>query len=418
MSTSPTPQPDPAELRSEARARAPWRVPALVLCVAAGVLALGAWLLHTSPAARLEREKATLRTDVGDGPARAAPPVVSVDGFLARAVDARLVAEVSGVLEPVRSVVKGAELAGAVVEVAVEENARVEAGDLLVRLDPALAEAAVERARAATRQAEAAERLARAELRRQQNLSRGGVNSAAELDRAETEARRTAARVAEARAQLLDAETRLAKTRIEAPFAGVVHQFDLEPGAYLQPGQPVAEIVDLSEIEIEVGVSDRQILALEDGAPVRVAVDVYPGEWFEGRILRRGRAPDAATKQYAVPVRIANSDERLLPGMLGRVRFELGDARPTLRVPRRAVLREFELDYVYTLEPVDGEDGVALVRRRLVQTRPVPFRPDLVEVRSGLESGRQIAISGLRELREGLRVRVRSVEAARDETGA
>jgi membrane fusion protein (multidrug efflux system) len=375
------------------------------------------WLLQTSPGARLEREKASRLADVGDRPLRAAPPVVSVDGFLAREADSRLLVEVSGVLEPVRSVVKGAEVPGAVVEVAVEENAHVQAGDLLVRLDPALPEAAVARARAAARQAEAADRLARAELGRQRNLSQGGVNSAAELDRADTEARRAAAQVAEARAQLVDAETRLAKTRIEAPFSGVVHLLDLEPGAYLQPGQPVAEIVDLSEVELEVGVSDRQIMALEDGAPVRVAVDVYPGEAFQGRILRRARAPDAATGKYAVPVRVANPEERLLPGMLASVRFELGDARPTLRVPRRAVLREFELDYVYALESVDGEDGVALARRRLVKTRPLPFRPDLVEVLDGLASGERIAITGLRELREGLRVRVRSVETGPDENG-
>ena len=230
------------------------------------------------------------------------------------------------------------------------------------------------------------------------------MSSQAELDRSESERRATRAEVAAARAELRDSETRLEKTRISAPFAGVVASLDLEPGAYLQPGDPVAELVDLSAVEIEVGVGDAQVLALGDGDPVQVRVDVLPGEWFAGRILRVGRSPDESTRKYPVPVRVPNPQERLLPGMLGSVRFEIGDARPSLRVPRRAVLREFDIDWVYLLEEEDG-GGVARTRRLRVSTRALPFQPDLLEIVDGLEPGSRIAVSGIRELRDGLRVR-------------
>ncbi|MCZ6783406.1 MAG: efflux RND transporter periplasmic adaptor subunit [Proteobacteria bacterium] len=364
----------------------------------------GVWLFATSPGAKLERQRQAALS--GEAGTREASPVVAVDAIVARERDSRVLMDVSGRLQALHDVTVGAEVSGRVIEVAAVEHDPVAEGDLLVRLDPALPRAAVERTRAALSRAEAAERLAASEFERQRRLVEQGVASEADFDRAESEEQSSSARVAEARAELADARTRLAKTRITAPFAGVVSRLDLEPGAYLRPGDPVADLVDLSEIEIEVGVDDRQLIALRSGDPVKVSVDVYPGTWFEGHIHKLGRAPDAETRKYPVPVRLANPDEKLLPGMLGTVRFELGDASKTLRIPRRAILREFELDYVWVLVEDGAETGVA--ERRRVSTRPVAFRPDLVDIDAGLGAGERVAVSGLRELRDGLRVRVRT----------
>ena len=77
--------------------------------------------------------------------------------------------------------------------------------------------------------------------------------------------------------------------------------------------------------------------------------------------------------------------------MLGRARFVLGRAGSTLRIPRRAVIREFEIGYVYVVSQVDGdgEDG-SVVERRRVGVRTVAFRPELLDVESGLESGERM----------------------------
>ena len=114
-----------------------------------------------------------------------------------------------------------AEVEGRVERVAVEDHTHVDAGQLLVELDNALHEAAVVRARAALLRAQAVDRLAQVELSRQRDLSAGGVASGSILDRAESEADTSAALVAESNATLVEARTRLAKTRIEAPFAGI-----------------------------------------------------------------------------------------------------------------------------------------------------------------------------------------------------
>lgn len=387
-------------MADRARPRVPW----FALTSTGVVVLAGLWLLRTSPQAEIEREQET-RTGATAAADVPVPPTIRVDAIVVEERPQRSHVDISAELAAVRSVVIGAEVAGKVLEVTVSEHAHVAAGDLLVRLDSALLDAAVAQARAALLRAEASLSLASSERGRQRELAGEGVASTSELDRAESEASIGEAQVAEARARLQDAQTRLAKTRISAPFAGIVSQLDLEPGAYLQPGSRVAELVDLSEIEIEVGVGDRQVLALEADDAVRVAVDVYPGEWFSGRIKSVAPVPDPQTRNYAVPIRVPNPDERLRPGLLGTVRFTLGDERPALRIPRRAVQREFELDYLYVLERDGGADGVAKARRRRVSTEPVPFQPDLLQVSTGLASGERIAVSGVRELRDGLPVR-------------
>jgi membrane fusion protein (multidrug efflux system) len=100
---------------------------------------------------------------------------------------------------------------------------------------------------------------------------------------------------------------------------------------------------------------------------------------------------------------VPNPEGRLLASMLGRIRFSIGDSSPAIWIPRRALQREFELDYLFVLE---GDSSTAVAHRRRVTTRAVPFRPDLIEVIQGLGDGERVAVSGVRELREGQRVRV------------
>jgi membrane fusion protein (multidrug efflux system) len=386
------------------RRRLPW----IVLSVAVVLAAVGLGLSWTSDAARSERERASRLEDaLSDGGAAAArTAAVSVDASRIDRSEARVVVDIAVTLEALRTVAVGAEVSGRVVEIGVEEHERVTGGDLLLRLDSAFPEAAVDQARAGLLQARSGYALATQEHGRQRSLSGEGISSVAEFDRTASEELRSDANVAEARARLVDAEARLAKTRITAPFGGVVSELDLELGAYVRVGDPVARVSDLSQIEIDAGVDDRQILALSRGMPVKLAVDAFPGEWFDGIVVGLARTPDPVTRKYPVPVRVANPEERLLPGMLGSLRFALGDSSPTLRIPRRAVYREFEVDYVYVLERQDGASE-ALVQRRKLDVEPVAFRPDLIDVEAGLEPGEWIAVSGIRELRDGLLVRMR-----------
>jgi len=387
----------------------PKSVPLVVLSLAAAALLGAVVMFWTSPdaVARRQREEAVTATEgEGRAPAAAEAPaesLLAVEAHVARREVDSVTAELSAVLEPIRSVVVAAEVGGRVVAVKAEEHSRVETGAVLIEIERTFLEASVERARAQLLRAEAALGLAETELERQRGLAEREVASEAQLDRATIQERASYAALLDARAALSDARTRLEKAVITAPFAGVVNSLDLEPGAYLQPGQAVVELLDLSEIEVEFGVTDREVVAIQVGDPVSLEVDVFPDEWFSGTVAQVGRAVDERTRKYPVQAHVPNPAARLFAGMLGRVRFSVGDSSPAIWIPRRALQHEFELDYVYVLE---GDPSTPTVRRRRVKTRPVPFRPDLIEVLDGLEDGERVAVSGVRELREGQRVRV------------
>jgi RND family efflux transporter MFP subunit len=363
--------------------------------LAAAVLAaiLGFWLFRQSPGAVAARASAARRADALEPVATGTPRTslgLEIEAREVQRLPVRRSAKVAAVLEPAHRVELAAEVEGRVVEIVTEEHRAVEAGDVLLRLEEGFLAAAVLRADGGLKRALANAELAGLDLERQRGLAKQKVASRAELDRAVSERRARDADVTEARGALADARLRLSKAEIRAPFAGFVEHLDLEPGAYVRVGEIVAHVLDVSEIDVEVGLTDREVVALAPGDPVHLEVDVFPGETFAGVVTGVASAVDPESQKYPVDVRIPNAEQRLRAGMLGSVRFELGDAEPAIRIPRRATQSEFEV-----------------ARRRRVALRRVPFRPELAEVVSGLRPGERIALSRIRELRDGLPVHVK-----------
>jgi membrane fusion protein (multidrug efflux system) len=348
------------------------------------LLSLGA--LYASDGAEKERQRDARLEEAQSSGGISVGPSVEVEAIAITRVPSIQIVELTGALEPIRSTWVSAEIAGRIIEIPVTEHSRVGAGELLMRLDSALPSAEVIRA-------VALHDLANNELERQRRLGSKSVASAAELDRAQAEERRSYA-------TLLEARTQLARTRIEAPFDGLINALDLDPGAYVQPGTRIAEILDVSNIEVSVLVSDNQITALHRDAEVNVRIGSIGNEIFKGRIARVGGAPQENSGRYPVVIELDNTAGRLLPGMLAQIRFEIGTSL-SIRVPARSVIHEFELDYVFVL---DDENRVERVR---VATRPVPFRTDQIEIREGVEEGDRVVTTAVTQLSGGMRVSVR-----------
>jgi len=383
------------------------RVPLIVISLSVITLLVGVYLWRSSPGAVAQRERAAREAQALDPVASAHRDAMGALEVEARTVRSRSVpvrAELSAVLGPARRVRLAAEVEGRVVAVPAEQNRIVEEGAAIVQIERSLLAAAAGRTEAALKRARANYELSQLELERQKGLRERRATSDAEFDRAASSEQARLADVQEARATLDDARVRLEKATIRAPFAGVVENLDLEPGSYLRSGEHVADVLDLSEIEIEVGVTDREVVALRQGDPATVIVDVFPEESFGAVVRRVARAPHDTTQKYPVELRVPNLDGRLLPGMLGRVRFDLGHEVSAIRIPRGATRQEFEIDYVYV---VSGRNDVPVVERRRIVARAVPFRSDLIEVVEGLREGEQIAVTRLGQLRDGLPVRVK-----------
>jgi RND family efflux transporter MFP subunit len=177
-----------------------------------------------------------------------------------------------GRLEPAREARLAFERGGLVVDVAVEEGARVAAGDAVARLDTALLEAERARLLAQRQQAAAELELARLTLERQRALNARGHAPDQRLDEARLDAAALAARLAQTDAAIRAVEVDISKAVIRAPFAGTVAARLVDEGAVVAAGTPVADLLETGRPRARVGLSPEAAAALEAGARVRLTV--------------------------------------------------------------------------------------------------------------------------------------------------
>jgi RND family efflux transporter MFP subunit len=230
---------------------------ALTLVVAAGVAA-------GTIQARGSAAKAPLSGEAARPPAESAHALVAADGRV--------------VTYPGGEVVVGAERAGRVVRLVVDEGRIVRKGELLAELEADALRAAQ------VVEAEAEARLAELTLHRREDLAREKILAAHDLDQARRDLEIARARVDTARAAVARDEAQLRETRILAPIAGTVTARHVQPGEMLEVGRKVVTLADLSRLRIEAETDEADAAALAIGARAEIRADGFPGRTWKGRV--------------------------------------------------------------------------------------------------------------------------------------
>ena len=295
--------------------------------------------------------------------------------------------EAIGSLRAVNGVQVANEIAGVVESVEFESGQRVEAGDVLIRLDAETDEAALE-----TREAEA--RLALQQFERFRNLIEQDAVSQSEFDEARANYEAAEARVHEQQA-LLDKKT------IRAPFSGVLGLRQVDLGQYIGVGTPIVGINMLDPIQVDFTLSERDFPRIAVGNRVEVEVAAYPGERFVGEVMALDSSVVPESRTFRVRARLDNPDLKLRPGMFANVHAYRDRIDEVVAVPRTAISYNTYGDFVFVVV----EDGGDLtVQRRTVTTGRV--RDGEVEIVDGLNAGTRIVETGLLRLRNGDRMRI------------
>lgn len=214
----------------------------------------------------------------------------------------------TGTLNPVRSVSIGSELSGIVAKVNVDVNSTVKAGDVLIELDTAKLESAVNQARAALSsakaqlgEANATVVEAKAKMARLEELNRtsgGKLPSRTELDEQRATVLKAEASVASAKASIEDASatletqlTNLSKASIKSPVDGVVLTRSVEPGyavaASLQAVELLTVATDLRELELKADIDEADVGRVAPGQGSDFTVAAFPDRKFEARLSDR-----------------------------------------------------------------------------------------------------------------------------------
>lgn len=331
----------------------------------------------------------------------------------------------TGTLSALVTVDVGSQISGRIQALYADFNSRVEAGQRIAKIDPALFEAAVERAQANVAAAEASIKRAEvqaADARRQaertETLITRGLIARSERDTAATaaaaaEADLTAARASalQARASLREARANLEYTDILSPTEGVVISRSVNVGqtvaASLQAPVLFTIAQDLRQMQVNTSVAEADIGRLRDGMAVYFTVDAYPGERFEGQVrqIRNAATVNLNVVTYDAVIDVDNPALKLKPGMTANVRFIIDARDDVLRVPAAAL--RFRPASGETPRPVRVPDGASSSDRSASRGDAVwvlrEGRPQRVPVNTGLSDGLHVELTG-NELAEGDRV--------------
>lgn len=320
-----------------------------------------------------------------------------------------------GTVEACRRARMSPSAAGQVARLPVKEGDSVQEGQLLLEIwnDDLLARlrhvetetvAAGRRVEEACAQADGARREA-ARLRR---MSRQRLVSEDALDVAETKAAalsgacgaaRAAVGVSRASERVVAEE--IERTRLRAPFSGVIAELNAKLGEFITPSPtgiptlPAVDLIDMSCLYISAPIDEVDAPKIAVGMPVCVALDAFPDKRC-GAVVRRiapyvlDREKQARTVEVEVALPQAEQLAGLLPGYSADIEILIEERRDALRVPTEAVVKE---NHVYVLE-----NGVLTLRK---------FERGLAnweytEVVAGLEAGTRIVLSVGREgVKEG-----------------
>ena len=351
----------------------------------------------------------------------------------------------NGMVEPEEWAAAKAEIGGPVTRILVQLRQRVAAGDPLVEIDTAQAQIDVQAAEARMTQIRTeyalldqggtkasqveiqnqieAKTLELAQAQRDHTslanlLPKGGatrVEVEAAKDRVDNLAQQISAlkrrlptlvepssrasidaRIKEAEVQRDAARLRIQKSVVRAPIAGVIYQFDLKPGGYLNPGDTVASIGVLSRVHIKLYVDEPDLGRVKRGMPVTITWDASPGHEWTGVVDRLPTQIVAlGTRQVGeVVCVIPNPQGDLIPGTNVNAVVRSETVEDAITIAKEALFRENGRTGVYIL------NGDKLAWRAVTQGVSNVTRTAVRE----LHEGDAVAIPGGRALKDGMSV--------------
>lgn len=288
-----------------------------------------------------------------------------------------------GETRPWQDVRLAADQGGQVEWLGPREGDEVRKGDLVAKIDVSALKAALENA-------EAAARLAEEVYQRRQRLFERKIITEEELDRSRAERD-------VARGNLRQARVHYEQGFVRAPIDGFVNYLFVDEGEFVGRGEPVADLVKVKKIEIEVNVPELDVRYLRVGQEAGVRVDAFPERRFLGRIDFVAYKADPATKTFRVKVLLDNPAGQIRPGMIARLVFIRRVIPEALVAPLFALVDKGGERLVFV-----EEDGRAHARTVSVGV----INGDRVQITEGLSPGDRLIVRGQNQVEEGMRVQV------------
>jgi membrane fusion protein (multidrug efflux system) len=287
-----------------------------------------------------------------------------------------------GTIEAIEEITVVSEINAMVVNIPFTEGSQIRKGELIAQLDDSQLAAEFS-------SAEALHAQSLATYNRVKKVVEQKAGTPQDLDDA-----LASLKVSEANLKL--AQARLDKSRIVAPFDGMIGSRKVSVGSFLRTGDAITELANLNEIRVNFSAPERFLAELKRGSEVIVFSPVYPGHEVKGKIIAIEPIIDSDTRTARIVAKVSNPGQKFRPGMSANVSVVLSQRPEALTIPTEAVFANGNQSFVYI---VNADSTVA----------PAPVTlgtqlSDVVEVVSGLQQGMQIITAGHQKLFPGAKV--------------
>jgi membrane fusion protein (multidrug efflux system) len=350
----------------------------IIALALAGLLAVG-YFAYTA-----NRAPVSVPAAPAGGPGAGGAPggsAMAIEVARVKAVDFTDDVSAVGTLKSRESVMLRPETAGRVAAIGFQDGSIVARGALLVALDAAIPEAELQQAKA---------NMALARSNHQRNLELLGRKF---ISQQAVESSAATLKIQEAAVEL--AAAKVARTRILAPFKGMVGLRNISVGDYVKEGADLVNIEDIATLRVDFRLPESYLGRLKPGQTIEVTSDALPGERFKAVLDAIDPLIDQGGRAISARARLDNAAGMLRPGLFVRVRLLFGERQGVLMLPEQAVVPGAQPG---VFRVVDGK--AALVKVKLGVRRNA-----LVEVVDGLAEGDVVVTAGQLKLRDGAPVR-------------
>jgi RND family efflux transporter MFP subunit len=354
-------------------------------------------------------ERAQAETSLGVSTERAAVPTVNVVQPTSGAVSQEIV--LPGNTQAFNDAPIYARTNGYLKRWYVDIGAHVNRGQLLAEIDTPEVDQQLEQARADLKNAQANEQLAQITAARWQNLLKTDSVSKQETDQAVSDLSARQASVESMTANVHRLEQLQSFEKVYAPFSGVITARNTDIGTLINAGaggvpQELFHMAAVNRLRVYVAVPEVDSQAAQTGATATLALDEFPGETFQGTIVRDSDSIDSASRTLNVEVDVNNAQGRIKTGAYAFVHFKLPQSTRTssqsLTIPANTLLFRSE------------GLRIGVVRNGHAELIPISIGRDFggsVEVVAGLQPGDQVIVNPSDSLTSGSHVQVSAPQA-------
>jgi len=361
------------------------------------VLAVGGWVVLVWLPGYLQEPSVTQLPPGVKAPGKGASAdlPVGVRAFKAARIEFTDILPTMGTLQGQREVELKVETNGMIKALNFREGDLVSQGDVLVVLNDEEARLRIDYAKSKVDTAKSQLKLTQQRMSINQELFSIGAIIEAKLREAELEVEQAQSQVITAQQEEALAENELNKLVLHAPMEGVIGTRETEVGEYVTPQKILAVLIDIAQVDVELGIIERDIERIRMGQRVKIHVDSLPGVTFEGRIDNLAPLIEGKSRTLTAKVRVPNNKGQLLPGMFARSEIAVFEKADALVVPTSALQdtdQDGKFDAVYTVEG-DRAKSKAITLGYLTT--------DYAEIVDGILEGDQVITEARGDLEDG-----------------